>query len=226
MLVLRVFRAVLGTAGGLAIAQAVNLSYGGKHEPVTYAAWYVLGVLLLLAALVFWIAIHRRHTAESQETSLVRSRKIKDEIGHIQHRLIQLTAQRDMTGSTWPLKERPYQILPAEKWNVYGTSLGLSEADHETVANAYELANDFNHEMLAGEGNLDGPEPPLDALREAFDRASAVLDVMNRSPERRRVGVKLRGSRLGGKHVRIENQSTGIDADLDSDVDPDDLIIK
>jgi hypothetical protein len=40
-------------------------------------------------------------------------------------------------------------------------------------------------------------------------------------------GIKLRGgSRLGGRHVSIENQDTGVDADKGSDIDPDDLHIK
>jgi hypothetical protein len=59
VLTLQVLRAASGAAGG-ALFQAISLSYGGGHKAATYLAWYALSLVLLVAALGLWIAIHRQ----------------------------------------------------------------------------------------------------------------------------------------------------------------------
>jgi hypothetical protein len=105
-----------------------------------------------------------------------RIRKIKDEIRHIKRRFGQLEKQREEWGSIWPGKHAPYQRLPAEQWNTHGVGLDLSQPDHDTIQQAYELENDFNTEMERGPRHFGDPDPDLDGLREAFRKAENVLD--------------------------------------------------
>jgi hypothetical protein len=103
-------------------------------------------------------------------------RAIRDEISHIERRIGQLEELRDAWDTLWPNDLAPYQPLPAERWNAYGAQLGLSDADHEIVRDAYEIANDFNQKMLAGPSAFQEPEPDLGAVKEAFAKARAVVD--------------------------------------------------
>lgn len=63
---------LLGTASGscalLALAQAVSLSYGSSHKPVTYASWYVLAALLGLTAGACFLTVRRRREQRTPST--------------------------------------------------------------------------------------------------------------------------------------------------------------
>jgi hypothetical protein len=129
--------------------------------------------IVLWTPLRGWLGIPPHES--SRETRL---QKVKEEIAHIQRDLLRMDTCRRETrsGSIWPIR-RPFQILPADQWNEHRDRLGLSADDHRTIAEAYELANDFNNAVLTAEGTIAGvePEPSLDAVREAFDAASGVL---------------------------------------------------
>ena len=111
-------------------------------------------------------------------------RGIRDEISHIERRFRQLDEQREEWESIVPHEYAPYQPLPAEKWNTYGVSLGLGDTDHEVISEAYEQANDFNHEMQTPPAAFGEDEPDLEGLRKAFRRARAVLDKLSSNRQR------------------------------------------
>lgn len=104
-----------------------------------------------------------------------RLRWIRDEIAHIQRRFEQLERNREEWGSIWPIRQNPYQRLPAERWNAYGATLGLPETDHDVIQDAYELANEFNAKMETGPMTFGDPEPDLEGLQHAFNRAANAL---------------------------------------------------
>jgi len=105
-----------------------------------------------------------------------RLRWVRDEVAHIQRRFVQLAQSQEEWGSIWPIRENPYQPLPAERWNAYGATLGLPETDHDVVQDAYEMANEFNVKMERGPVTFGDPEPDLDGLRHAFNRAASVVN--------------------------------------------------
>lgn len=105
-----------------------------------------------------------------------RLRWVRDEVAHIQRRLGQLEQAREEWGSIWPTRESPFQPLPAERWNSYGASLGLPETDHDVIQDAYEMANEFNVTMGRGPSTFGDPEPDLESLQHAFDRAASAVN--------------------------------------------------
>lgn len=130
--------------------------------------------------------IRTRHRQSEQSSeldearALEKRRSIRDEIRHIQRRFKQLDANEKEWGTIWPVKDlAPYQPLPSEKWNLFGPSLHLPQKEHDTVQEAYELANDFNHLMQRGPRHFGDDEPDLGSLRKVFDRAAAVIESGN-----------------------------------------------
>jgi hypothetical protein len=111
-----------------------------------------------------------------------RLRAIRDEVKHIKRRFDQIDKSGDEWGTIRPPRHSLYQPLPAEKWNRHGVALMLPRGAHDVIQEAYERANDFNHEMQTPPTTFgDHPDPDLAGLREAFERAEAQLDAAEQS---------------------------------------------
>jgi hypothetical protein len=100
---------------------------------------------------------------------------VRDEIRHILRRCDQIEDHENEWGTIRPVKGTTYQRLPSDRWNTYGASLQLPEADHQAIQDAYEMANDFNIAMENPPLVFGEPEPDLAGLRRAFERALDLL---------------------------------------------------
>jgi hypothetical protein len=108
----------------------------------------------------------------------------------------------------------PYRILPAHAWHTHKGALGLDASAHEIVREAYEQANDFNNQMLAGPTTFGDPEPNLDELKVKFVTAATALEPS--APIRsHRTGVHNRGD------MELEDSSFGKNLDIGVENDPD-----
>ena len=115
-------------------------------------------------------------SSDEGSSGAVRLRQVRDEIRHILRRCDQMEDHAKEWGTIRPVKgHTAYQQLPAERWNTYGASLQLPEADHEAINNAYEMANDFNVEMEHPPQVFGQPDPDLASLRCAFEHALDLL---------------------------------------------------